>query len=114
MNDEHPKHNQNGHWIHFSIYKDIQKIVIAEACAAGTKSLIQEYSTVIKKLLYGIGWVDDASKVRLFKDKGNGDKYSNSRWGVNCIQDVSASEDISNCGPFLMAVSEYEYEGNSN
>ena len=33
MNTGHPEHNQQGHCVHFSFYKDIQKIVIAEACA---------------------------------------------------------------------------------
>ena len=38
MNDGHPKENPYGHWVHFSIYKDIQKIIIAEACFEGAKT----------------------------------------------------------------------------
>ena len=48
MNTGNHTKNKNGHWVRFSIYKDIQKIIIDEACAAGTKSRREEYSTVIK------------------------------------------------------------------
>ena len=34
--------------------------------------------------------------------------------GVYYIQGKSESEDIPNCGPFVMAASEYAYEGNSD
>ena len=113
MNDGHPERNPNGHWVHFSIYRDIQKIVIAEACAAGTISWRDAYTKIIKKLLCGIGWVDDASKIRLFKDKRN-KQWSNMRWGVDYQKIVTASENIPTCGPFVLSASEYAYEGNSD
>ena len=114
MNTGHHTTNQNGHCVHFSVYKDIQKIVIAEACVEGAITWRDEYSTVIKQLLYGIGWVEDASKVKLFEDNGYGDKWAKSRWVVHYIHDVSENEHIPNCGPFVMAASEYAYEGNSD
>lgn len=114
MNTGHHTTNQNGHCVHFSVYKDIQKIVIAEACVEGATTWREEYSTVIKQLLYGIGWVEDASKVKLFEDNGYGDKWAKSRWGVHYIHDASENEHIPNCGPFVMAASEYAYEGNSD
>ena len=88
--------------------------MIAEACVEGAIIWREEYSTVIKQLLYGIGWVEDASKVNLFEDKGYGDKWAKSRWGVHYIHHASENEHIPNCGPFVMAASEYAYEGNSD
>ena len=86
--------------------------MIAEACVEGEKTQREEYSTVLKQILYGIGWVDDASRIKLFEDKENDEKWVKSRWGVDYIQCISKSEDIPNCGPFIMAASEYTYEGN--
>ena len=85
MNTGHPERNPNGHWVHFSLYKDMQKIVIAEACVEDAKTWREEYSKYVKDILYGIGWVDDASKVRLFEDNGKDEKWNKSRWGVYCI-----------------------------
>ena len=88
---------------------------ISEACAAGGNKWRQEYSTVLKQLLYGIGWVDNASKVKLFDDnRYDVDKLNLSRWGVDYHKYVSGSEHIPNCGPFVMVASEYEYKGNSD
>ena len=63
MNTGHHITDQNGHWVHFSLYKDTQKIVISEAYVEGANTWRVEYSTVLKQLLYCIGWVDDASKT---------------------------------------------------
>ena len=83
MNTGHPENNPDWHWVHFSIYKDIQKIVIAEACVKDAEPWSEAYSDNVKKLLYGIGWVDDASKVNLFDDD-HGNQYY-------CIQSLASS-----------------------
>ena len=48
LNDGNPEHDQNGHWAHFSIYKDLQKIVVAESCVADSQTWRDTYSEVIK------------------------------------------------------------------
>ena len=58
--------------------------------------------------------MDDASKVKLFEDKGKDGKWNLSRWGVDYIKNNSASEHIPNCEPFVMATLEYAYKGNSD
>ena len=44
MNTGHHTTNQNGHCVHFSVYKDVQKIVIAEACVEGANAMLPRLS----------------------------------------------------------------------
>ena len=43
MNTGNPETNPDGHWVHFSIYKDIQKIVIDEACVKDAEPWSEAY-----------------------------------------------------------------------
>ena len=115
MNTGHPEHNQQGHWVYFSFYKDIQKIVIAEACAETKNLWRQEYTNVIKKVLNCIGWVKEDSKVLLVdKNKRGQMQWRGCQWFVDYHHFVTADENIPSCGPFVMAASEFAYEGNSD
>ena len=115
MNTGNPETNPNGHWVHFSIYKDIQKIVIAEACAESKKLWRKDYSEVVKKLLNCIRWVKEDSKVLLVDKNIRGQtQWRGCQWFVDYHKFITADENIPSCGPFVMSASEYAYEGNSD